>query len=264
MIRKLQTALVTGPTSGIGKEFAKQLAQLGHNLVLVSRSEDTLDEMCQKLAESYGIEAQYIVADLSKVGAPERVFAEVQSLSMDIDLLINNAGTQVYAPFAEVSWKETQTLIDLNVKAVVHLTHLFLPGMIRRGHGHILNMGSTASFVPGPNNAVYCAGKAFILSFSQAIAEELRETDVGVTCLCPGIVDTPFVDKAGLNDTVMMKLTAMDPESVAAAGIRAVQLGKWVHVPGCINKLYVFLQRFVPRRLLSRLSKWALLPPRYR
>jgi len=264
MAHKLQTALITGPTSGIGKEFSWQLAQLGCNLVLVSRSEDILVEMCQDLAKQYGVEAQVIVADLEKSGEPERVFEKVRSLGLDVDLLINNAGTQVYAPFNEASWEGTQTLMDLNVKAVVHLTHLFLPGMLQRDRGHILNIGSTASFVPGPNNAVYCAGKAFILSFSLAIAEELRGSNVGVTCLCPGIVDTPFVDKAGLNDTVIMKLTAMDPEPVAAAGIRAVQRGKWVHIPGWINKITMFLQRFVPRRLLTRVAKWALLPPRYR
>jgi len=264
MAHKLQTALITGPTSGIGKEFSWQLAQLGCNLVLVSRSEDILVEMCQDLEKQYGIEAQVIVADLEKSGEPERVFEKVRSLGLDVDLLINNAGTQVYAPFNEASWEGTQTLMDLNVKAVVHLTHLFLPGMLQRDRGHILNIGSTASFVPGPNNAVYCAGKAFILSFSLAIAEELRGSNVGVTCLCPGIVDTPFVDKAGLNDTVIMKLTAMDPEPVAAAGIRAVQRGKWVHIPGWINKITMFLQRFVPRRLLTRVAKWALLPPRYR
>lgn len=264
MKSKLRTALITGPTSGIGKEFSRQLAQLGCNLVLVSRTEDTLVEMCQDLSEKYDIEVHYIVADLAKYGEPERVFERTQSLGVDVDLLINNAGTQVYAPFHEADWEGTQTLIDLNIKGVVHLTHLFLPEMVQRDRGYILNIGSTASFVPGPNNAVYCAGKAFILSFSLAIAEELRGTEVGVTCLCPGIVDTPFVDEAGLNDTVLMKLTAMDPEPVAAAGIRAVRRGKWVHIPGWINKATIFLQRFVPRRLLTRVAKWALLPPRYR
>ena len=264
MKNNINTALITGPTSGIGREFSRQLAQLGCNLVLVSRSEDTLIEMCQDLSDEYDVDANIIVADLEKTGAPERVFKETQSLGLEVDLLINNAGTQVYAPFNEASWEGTQTLIDLNVRAVVRLTHLFLSKMVQRKRGHVLNIGSTGSFVPGPNNAVYCAGKAFVLSFSVAIAEELRGSGVDVTCLCPGIVDTPFVDKAGLNDTVLMKLTAMEPEAVAAAGIRAVQKGKWVHVPGWINKATVFFQRFVPRRLLTRLAKWALLPPRYR
>jgi uncharacterized protein len=264
MDKALQTALITGPTSGIGKALAQQLAQLGYNLMLVSRSEDTLAEMCKELKEEYGVEAQYIAADLSKPGEPEKVFESADARGFELDVLVNNAGTQVYAPFADADWEGTQTLIDLNVKALVRLTHLFLPGMIQREQGHILNIGSTASFVPGPNNAVYCAGKAFILSFSAAIAEELRGTGVGVTCLCPGVVDTPFVDQAGLNDAILTKLTAMDPEPVAAAGIRAMQKGKWVHIPGWINKVYIFLSRFAPRRLLTRLSKWALLPPRYR
>jgi len=261
---KFKSALVTGPTSGIGKEFARQLAELGCNLVLVSRSEEMLAEICEDLQDKYGIDAYYIAADISMPGEPQRIYEETRSKGVGVDLLVNNAGTQVYAPFAEADWEETQTLIDLNVKSVTHLTHLFLPGMINRNHGHVLNIGSTASFVPGPNNAVYCAGKAFILSFSQAIAEELRGTGVGVTCLCPGVIDTAFVDKAGLNDTVITKLTAMEPEPVAAAGIRAVQRGKWVHIPGWINKIYIFFQRFIPRRLLTRLAKWALLPPRYR
>lgn len=258
-----QTALVTGPTSGIGEQIAEQLAQDGYDLVLVSRRKETLIRISAELTARYPVKAHYIVADLSKPGEAERVFGETQSLGIEVDLLVNNAGSHVYAPFPEVDWEALETLIDLNVRATVRLTHLYLPGMLARERGHILNLGSTGSFVPWPNDAVYGAGKAFVLSFSQAIAEELRGTPVGVTCLCPGVVATPFIENGGLSSTILARFTAIKPDLVADAGLRAMQQGKWVHVVGLVNKLIVFLKRFAPRRFLTRLAKWATLPPGY-
>jgi len=229
-----QTALITGPTSGIGEEFAKQLAAAGYNLVLVARNEGKLASMCKQLAEEFGIKTQFI------------------------DVLINNAGIDVYAPFGESDWQEIQRLINLNVNASLRLTHLFLPGMIQHDHGHILNLGSIGSFIPGPNNSVYAATKAFLLSFSRGIAEELRETNVGVTCLCPGAVRTAFADKSDLNGTILFHYASSAPEDVAAAGIRAIQHNKLVCVPGLINQLIVFFYRFVPGRWVTRISKWAM------
>ncbi|MFW5713462.1 MAG: SDR family NAD(P)-dependent oxidoreductase, partial [Brevefilum sp.] len=143
---------------------------------------------------------------------------------------------------------------------VVHLTHLFLPGMLARRKGHIINLGSTGSFVSWPSDAIYGGGKAFILHFSEALAEELRGTGVGVTCLCPGVVKTAFQQEGGLDQTILSRLTAMAPEPVASAGIRAMERDKWVHVPGLLNKLIVLFQRFIPRRVLTRLAKWVTTP----
>ena len=258
MRRTNQTALITGPTSGIGEEFAKQLAASGYNLVLVARNEGKLAKMCVKFTKQFGIEAHYIVADLAQSDAPKKVFQQTAARGTQVDILINNAGIDVYAPFAESEWQEIQRLIYLNVTASLHLTHLFLPGMVRRHHGHILNLGSIGSFIPGPNNSVYAATKALVHSFSRGIAEELRGTNVGVTCLCPGAVRTAFADKSDLNGTILFHYASSAPEAVAAAGIRAVQHNKLVCVPGLINQLIVFFYRFVPGRWVTRISKWAM------
>jgi short-subunit dehydrogenase len=259
-----KTALVTGPTSGIGEAFARQLAQAGYDLVLVSRSESKLAAMCQKLESQNGINARYIVADLSQPGEPERVFSETQAMAVEVDLLVNNAGTHEYGAFAEADWKALNALMDLLLRSVVHLTHLFLPGMIDRDSGQILNLGSTGSFVAWPKDAIYGASKAFILKFSEALAAELRHTRVGVTCLCPGVVETAFLENGNLDQTILSRLTAMQPEPVVQSGLRAMRSRKWVRVPGVINKLIIFFQRFVPRRLLTRIAEWATTPAEYR
>ncbi len=260
MDNKLQTALITGPTSGIGKALAQQLASKGYQLLLVSRSEGKLAEMCQSLGEKHGIDVQYLVADLSQPSEARRVFEASRDLGFEVDLLVNNAGTHEYGPFVEAAWDDLASLMELNQRAVIHLTHLFLPKMLARGKGHILNLGSTGSFVSWPNDAIYGGGKAFILHFSEALAEELRGSGVGVTCLCPGAVDTAFQDKGNLDRTILNRLTAMAPEPVARAGLRAMERGKWVHVPGLINKLIVLFQPIIPRRLLTRLAKWSTTP----
>lgn len=254
-----QTVLITGPTSGIGEEFAKQLAAAGYNLVLVARREGDLAKMCVKFTDEFGIETHYIVADLAQPDAPEMVFQQTIARGIQVDILINNAGIDVYAPFAESDWQATQRLININVNAGLHLAHLYLPGMIQRNHGHILNLGSIGSFISGPNNSVYAATKALVLSFSRGLAEELRGTNIGVTCLCPGAVHTAFADKSDLNGTILFKYTSSAPDVVAAAGIHAIQHNKQVFVPGFVNKLIVFFYRFVPGRYVARISKWAML-----
>lgn len=252
------TALITGPTSGIGEEFAKQLAALGYNLVLVARNEEKLAKMCQYFSAAFEIDAHFIAADLAVLDTPEMVYHKTEALGLRVDVLINNAGIDVYAPFDEVNWEAIQRLVNLNVNASLRLTHLFLPGMIERDHGHILNLGSIGSFIPGPNNAAYAASKAFLLNFSRGIAEELRGTNVAVTCLCPGAVRTAFADKSDLNGTFLFKYTSSDPKAVASAGIKAIQRKKYVCVPGFINQVIVFIYRFVPGRWVARISKWAM------
>ena len=255
---KTQTALITGPTSGIGEQLAIQLAKEGFRLVLVSRSEAKLAKLSCHLSVEYGIEVQYIVADLSQPCSVEKIFAETMARGIEVDVLINNAGFDVYAPFTEADWQATSELLNVSVHAVVNLTHRYLPLMVERKRGHVLNIGLIGSFIPGPNNAVYTAGKAFVLSFSEAIAEELRGTGVGVTCLCPGAVSTPFADKADVVNTPLFIYTAMDSGAAAAAGVRAMQKNKRVDIPGFANKLFIFLYRFFPRKWVTRMSKFAL------
>ena len=258
--KEFKTALITGPTSGIGRAFAQALAKQKVDLLLVSRSEGTLAEMCQALAKAHGIGARYIVADLSRPGEAERVFNETQAMENTVDLLVNNAGTHAYGPFSETDWDDHQSLMELNQRSVVQLTYLFLPGMLERQNGSILNLGSTGSFVPWPNDAIYGGGKAFILHFSEALAQELRGSGVGVTCLCPGAVKTAFLENGDLDQTILSRLTAMSPDRVVRSGLRATARGKWVHVPGLMNKLIVFFQRFVPRRWLTCIAQWATTP----
>ena len=260
MHKDKKTALITGPTSGIGRAFARQLAQQGVDLLLVSRSEEILVEMSQMLEEAHGIRARYIAADLSQPGEAGRVFQETQTLGIEVDLLVTNAGTHEYGPFVETGWEQLRSLMELNQRAVIHLIHLFLPEMMARQRGHVITLGSTGSFVPWPKDAIYGGGKAFILYFSAALAEELRGGGVGVTCLCPGVVKTAFLENGDLDRTILSRLTAMSPESVVRSGLRSVARGKWVHVPGLHNKLFVFFQRFVPRRWLTRIAQWATTP----
>ena len=255
MTSKGKTALITGPASGIGKQFAIQLAKEGYNLVLVSRSEDKLAALSDDLKGAHNIQAIYITSDLSLHNSPKQVYEKTEELGIEVDLLINNAGYMEHCPFFQIEWGAVQDLIHVDIMALVNLTHLYLPGMLARNTGHILNIGSVASFIPGPDYAVYSAAKAFVLSFSEALAEELRKTSVGVTCLCPGPVDTGFADRADLNGSLAFKYFPMSPQAVAATGIKALKKNKRVAVPGLINKLIVFLYRFAPRRLVIRLSR---------
>jgi hypothetical protein len=256
-----QTALITGPTSGIGEEIARQMAARGYHLILVSRSAGKLASLCKSLSKNHGVKTQYIQADLSQPEAPETIFQEVNARGLQVDILVNNAGVQVYAPFARADWDALQSQMRINCSALAHLTHLFLPGMLAQNAGRILNIGSTASFAPGPNNAIYGASKAFVLSLSEAIAEELKDSAVTVTCLCPGATDTPFADKADLRETPLFRYMVMRAEKVAAQGIRAMERGKRVHVTGWINKFLVFAIPLVPRRWTTKMAKWFLKRP---
>jgi short-subunit dehydrogenase len=180
------TALVTGASSGIGAEFARVLAEHGHNLVLVARRTRELEELARSLEERYRVTATVISADLSAADSPQTVYSEVRKRGIDIDVLVNNAGFNVYGPFIETDRGNEMRMIQVNLVAVVALTKLFARDMVQRGSGRILNLGSTGSFAPAPLDSLYAASKAFVLSFSEAISEELKSTGVTVTVLCPG------------------------------------------------------------------------------
>ena len=187
-------ALITGASSGIGYEVARLFAKNGHDIILVARQEDKLANVASGLEKEYAINAQIIAIDLGHPQTADEIFQRVQERCLTVDHLVNNAGFYVKGPFSETSWEEEMKLIQLQCLNHIQLTKLFLPEMIKRGMGRILNVGSTGSFVPGPYNAVYCAAKSFALSFSEAIAEEVSGSGVTVTALCPGGTKTSFQD----------------------------------------------------------------------
>lgn len=250
-------ALITGASGGIGEQLARIHAKKGGDLLLVARSEDRLRDLAAELVDAHEVNVRPIARDLAVPGAAEGLADEVLADGLVPDILINNAGFGGQGRFHERDWARDRDMINLNVMALAALTHGFLPAMVERGSGRVLNVGSVAGFLPGPNFATYFASKAFVLSFSEAIAGELAGTGVTVTVLCPGPVATGFVDAAGMTNTQMFNAVAATPESVAAYGYRAMMRGDVVAVPGVATQLSLFQLRFLPRgvtRAISRLT----------
>jgi short-subunit dehydrogenase len=231
-------ALITGASSGIGLELARLFAHDGFYLVLVARNQEKLAALAQELRTMYGSQVTVIPFDLSKQDAAASLVTQLQQQNIEIDVLVNNAGTQVYARFDKAEVQKLTEMLQVNITALTQLTHLLLPGMIQRRRGKILNLGSTGSFVPGPLNAVYCASKAFVLSFSEAIAAELDGTGVTVTALCPGATKTEFIVRHGMQDVRLFQ-NAMLPEQVAMIGYRSMMQGKRVVVVGGSNQMQI-------------------------
>lgn len=248
-----KTALITGASGGIGYEFAKIAAANHFNLVLIARSENKLRQIKNELESKYSISVLIIAKDLSLDNAANEVINELSSHSINIDYLVNNAGFGGYGNFVERDINKDLNMIDLNIKALVKLTHLLLPQMIERKSGKILNVASTAGFMPGPNMATYFATKAFVVSFSQAIAKELENTGVTVTALCPGPVDTGFISAGDLEGSKLFK-NSDSPEKVAQIGFDAMmndELISFTKFKFMIN----WIVPLVPRKLLLSITK---------
>lgn len=248
-----KTALITGASSGIGKVFAEALAARGTHLVLTARSGDKLRALADGLTAQHGIRAEIIVADLSREGAPQQIFAETQQRGLNVDLLVNNAGFGTYGLFAHESHAKQHAEVTVNVTAVVDLSHLFLGPMLQRGEGGIINVASTAAFQPLPYMAVYAATKAFVLSFSEALWAEYRKRGVRVLALCPGPVDTAFFDVVGSREPAVGVMVT--PEKVVEVGLRALERGKCSVIPQWQTLLLAQVPRFVPRSLVVRIAE---------
>ena len=246
-------ALITGASSGIGAEFARQLAAGGMDVVLVARRADRLAEQCAAIEKNHKVRATVIAKDLSQSAAPAAVFAETESKGIEVDWLVNNAGFGTNGPFAELPLDREVEEINLNVTALVALARLYLPGMVTRGRGQIVNLGSVGSFVPTPYMAVYSATKAFILSFSEAIAGEVAGKGVGVLALCPGATKTEFQEVAGVTDNVP-EFTYMSAEAVVRQAIAAAKSGKRTLVPGLMNKIMIGSTRITPRKIMATIA----------
>ncbi len=249
--RRRPTALITGASAGIGAALAKVFAAHDHDVVLVARRRDALEALAGTLEGKHGVTATVIVDDLGDPEAPERIFAAARDARIDVDVLVNNAGFGLGGEFSETPIEREITMVQVNVTALMHLTKLFIAPMLKRRAGYVLNVASTAAFFPGPLQSVYYASKAFVLSFSQALAEELAPSGISVTCLCPGPTETEFAQVAGMKSVRIRSLDVADAADVAEFGYRAMQAGWRVAVPGARNKLIVQAQRFVPRRLVA-------------
>ncbi len=248
-------ALVTGASSGIGLELARVLAAHGHDLLLVARRANLLQKMAQELELTYGGRAEVLTLDLSQPGAAERVVAELQARGRTVDVLVNNAGFSQHGLVAELPLDRLQAIVQVNVLALMDLTRLILPGMLTRKQGRVMNVASVVSFTPAPYAAVYAATKAFVLSFSEALAEELRDTGITVTALCPGTTATEFATTSGMTDTLAFRSGSMPAKTVAEIGYQGMMRGKTIVIPGWMNRLTVFSLRLSPRSLVAKIAK---------
>ncbi|MCW1930632.1 MAG: SDR family oxidoreductase [Candidatus Kerfeldbacteria bacterium] len=246
-----QTVLITGANSGIGLECARIMSNLGYRLILVGRSKERLQEAIDSLSSE--TEAHMIVSDLSLPSAAIEVMTGVRELGCSIDILINNAGVGLYGALLETDPVKEEDMMQLNMQTLVQLTRLVLPEMVQRGSGRILNVASTAAFFPGPLMAVYYATKAFVLSFSEAIDEELRGTGVTVTALCPGPTSTGFAKTADMGRSRLFKGRIATARDAAQTGISGMLAGKRVVIDGAMNRIMIAFARILPRRLLARL-----------
>lgn len=254
---KALTALITGASGGIGYELAKLFAKDHYNLVLVARSSDRLNQVASQLRQQFGINVEAMVLDLAEDQAVTVLFEHLKGEKLEVDVLVNNAGFGVFGEFAEMPEEEILGQVQLNVVALTHLTRLFLPAMIERRQGKIMNVASTAAFQPGPLMAVYYATKAYVLSFSEALANEVAGTGVVVSCFCPGATDTGFQKRAGMEDSrLFKKIGAMKVETVARDGYRGLMAGKSLVISGTRNRLVAESVRFAPRKWVTAMSRW--------
>ena len=254
-----QTALITGASGGIGLELTKEFARDGYNLVLVARSKEKLEAIAADLSKQYNISATVVAKDLSKASAPDELYNELKTQGIGIDALVNNAGFATYGKFVEIPLEQELQEMQLNMVTLTHLTKLFSKDMVERRNGKILNVASTAAFQPGPLMAVYYATKAYVLSFSEALANELEGTGVTVTVLCPGPTESGFQERAAMQDSKLVQkggmMRMMTSPEVAKQGYEATKRGQVLVIPGFTNQVGAFLPRFTPRKLTTRIAR---------
>lgn len=250
-----ETVLITGASSGIGLEMARLFAADGSNLILVARSEPKMQELATELRDRHKVDVTVMARDLGDPTVPAEMFKTLSEQGVAVDVLVNNAGFGLKGSVAGLDAGRQMNMVQVNVTALTELTRLFLPGMLERDRGGILNVGSTAGFQPGPNMAVYYATKAFVNSFSEALYEELQGTGVNVSCLCPGATATGFADVADMKDTLLFKAGTMTSRDVAERGIRGLRRNRPIVITGLKNWLLAFSIRFTPRFVVRKLVR---------
>ena len=252
--KKRETTLITGASSGIGLDLAKLMAP-DFDLIITARNQSELENVARELEAAHGNHVHVIPADLSQSEAPEQLFAEIARRGLPVDILVNNAGFGSYGAFAESDHQTELDMIQVNITALTSLTRLALPGMLERKRGRIMNVASTAGFQPGPLMAVYYATKAYVIMFSEAIANELKSSGVTVTCLCPGATATKFAGRAKMEESRLFKMGAMKSEDVARTAYKGMIAGKTMVIPGVLNRAIAMSVRFSPRKLVTAISR---------
>jgi short-subunit dehydrogenase len=257
-MNKKTTALITGASSGIGLELAKLFARDGYDLVLVARSQEKLTGIADELGKTHGIRVNCLVKDLSVSSAPDDVFQFIKNEKLEIEVLVNNAGFGWLGEFSRMELSDILGMIQVNITSLTHLTRLVLQDMLIINKGKILNVASTAAFQPGPLMAVYYATKAYVLSFSQALTEELKDSNITITTLCPGPTPTNFGKRAGFKDKpILGGVLSMSSSSVALSGYRGLMEGKSIVIPGSLNWIGTQIIRLLPRTVPGKFIKLA-------
>ena len=249
-------ALVTGASCGIGYELAKVLAKDGKNVVVVARSKERLEHLKAEVEKEFGTRVRVLPKDLADPKAPPEIFSQLQSEGIVVDVLINNAGFGVYGKFLETDVREELNMIQVNAASLIHLTKLFVGGMVENRSGYIMNVASLCAFLTTPFESIYCSTKAFVLHFSEALADELKGTGVKVTCLCPGLAKTEFRERAHMPDCRAARRKTMDADAVAQAGLTAMKKGTVIVIPDSLEfKLAPWFARFAPRSMVIKMVR---------
>lgn len=254
----MTTALITGASSGIGLEFARIFAEANNDLVLVARSGGKLIQLAEDLQRKHDISIKVIGADLSKMSEVQKVYDTCKAYDIQIDYLVNNAGFGDFGFFIESDWYKTEQMLDLNIKSLTKMCRLFIPDMVQRKSGKVLNVASTAAFQPGPTMAAYYASKSYVLLLSEAIYNELRGTGVNITCLCPGATESGFQSVANMHESAMVKGKKLpSAREVAAFGYKAMMSNKLTVIHGMKNFIMANVSRFAPRKMVLSMVRKA-------
>lgn len=249
--------VITGASGGIGLEMAKEFASKGHSLILIARSGDKLQKLKQALEARHSIQVQLLIKDIAKPSAAQEIFEETQKQGWEVNVLVNNAGFGTYGLFQKTDWAQEHRMLALNIVALTDLTKRFLKPMVEKKHGRILNVASTAAFQPGPLMAVYYATKAYVLHFTEALANELKGTGVTASVLCPGPTASDFQSRANIDMQIPLFQAAgvMSAAAVARAAYKGLMKGKTVIIPGFLNQMTSFSVRFVPRKFVTSIVR---------
>lgn len=256
MTREKPYVLITGATSGMGYALAQNFSSNKYPVILVSRNQEKLDKCADSLRTKSDAQIVTVAQDLLNENAAYNIFARTQELNLNVGILINNAGFNEVGLFTDTDLQKEQNLIRIHISVVMELTKLYLPGMLQSKYGRVVNLGSTGSFMPVPNNAIYCTAKVFVKYFSEAIRHELRNTGVKVTCLCPGATHTNFHLEAEISDIRLFNIFPMKPEKVVSYAYKRILKGKKVVIPSCYNKIVAFSPKITPPFLLNRMTDW--------
>jgi hypothetical protein len=249
-----KTALITGASSGLGADFARQLAARGCNLILVARRAERLRELQAEISAAQRVSIDCRTMDLVDPNAPQQLYEQLQGAGQQVDVLVNNAGHGLYGQMWSQPWEQLHNMLELDMVVLTHMTRLFVPDMVARRSGYILQVASTGAFQPTPTYAAYSAAKSYVLSFGEALHYELRQTGVTCTVLCPGVTRTEFFEVAGQSLTAYQRSTIMDSAAVARIGIEAMLKGRSSVVAGWLNSFFALGTRLLPRQVLAAMA----------